>query len=111
MHLKVIEIKYRYSKIDGKRSEEVTKEETLPLHEGYLDFNGVRENYPYNELIYVKEIKENEIVLIMLNKNERLRELIRLKLNTEEVFYHKGPRGIPYGYLYHLILEDDNYEK
>ena len=111
MVLRVKEVRYRYSKIDRTRSEEVMIEQLLPIHEGYLDFVGTRDKYPYSDLIFVKDIKEDEITLIMLNKNERLRELIHLKLNNEEIFYHKGPRGIPYGYNYHLTLEDDIYEK
>ena len=111
MVLRVKEIKFRYSKINGLRSEEVIAEQVLFLHLGYLMFNGGRENYPYADLIYVKEIKEDEISLIMLNKNERLREMVRLRLNEEEIFYHKGPRGLSFGYNYSLTLEEDEDEK
>ena len=111
MVLRVKEIKYRFSKIDGTRSEEVVAEQVLPIHIGYLEFVGKRENYPYSDLIYVHEIKEDEVSLIMLNKNERLREMIRLVLNEEEIFHHKGPRGLPYGYNYSLTLEESNDEK
>ena len=111
MVLRVKEIKYRFSKIDGTRSEEITAEQALPLHLGYLEFVGARENYPYSNLIYVRQIKKDEVSLIMLNKNERLREMIRLKLNEEEIFHHKGPRGLPYGYNYSLMLEEMSDEK
>lgn len=111
MVLRVKEIRYRFSKIDGSREELVLSEHSLPLHEGYLDFNGGRENYPYSDLIFVREIKEDEVIITMLNKNERLRETFHLKLNEEEIFHHKGPRGHPYGYNYHLVLEGEENEK
>lgn len=111
MILRIKEIRFRLSKIDGTRTEEVLVEQLLPLHLGFLEFIGKRENYPYSELIYVKDIREDEITLIMLKENERLRETFHLELNEETIFYHKGPRGLPYGYNYSLSLEEKDGEK
>ena len=106
MLLRIKEYRTDISKLHNTRKKTLVSEEVISICEGYLGYTGARENYPYENLIFVKEIKDNEATIIMLNENERLREELTLKLNEEVVFTHKGPRGLPFSYSYYMTLEE-----
>ena len=107
MLLRVKEYRFEINRLSKTRTQTLTKEEVLEVKLGYLPFKGIRDNFPYESLIYIKNIREDEITLIMLNVNEVIRKEITIHLNEEKSFRHVGPRGLPFGYYYLLKLEEN----
>lgn len=107
MRLRVKEYRFEINRVSNTRTHSLTKEDVLVIELGYLPFQGIRDNFPYEKLIYVREVKEDEITLVMFNESQTIRKEIALHLNEETTFHHKGPRGLPFGYYYVLKLEEE----
>ena len=107
MLLRVKEYRFEVNRLSNTRTQTLTKEEVLEVKLGYLPFQGLKDNFPYGTLIYIKEIKEDEITLIIFKENEVIKKEMTVRLNEEETFRQKGPRGLPFGYYYKLKLEEN----
>ena len=107
MQLRVKEFRFEISRLSKKRTQTLTKEEVLEVRLGYLPFNGVRDDFPYETIIYIQEIKEDMVTLVMFNESKVIRKEITLHINEETTYQHKGPRGLPFGYYYQIKLEEN----
>ena len=111
MRLRIREFKYEVCLNKKSRTSYMTKEEYFPIQLGYIEFKGIREKFPYDKFISINEIRENEVIVSVYNESEVLKETFTLTYGEEKICFHKGPKGLPYGYNYHLLLEERDYEK
>ena len=110
MQLRVKEYRFEINRLSKTRKEKITKEEVLKLEPGYISFNGVRENFPYDKLFFVQTIDDNQAIIVAFNENINIKKEIVVHINEESSYRPKSPRGLPFGYYYVLKMEEELHE-
>ena len=105
MILLIEECKTSTNKVERTISTEVCSSLEINPLTGYLPFKGIREEVVYEKMFYIREIKDDEVIVDIYKDDKVLHTSITLKKDQSQTFKPRGPKGLPIFYFYRLTLK------